>query len=208
MHDIQLLEVATRSVAKDRLNGLANCIRFDAGHTAETQRDWIATKERGRAMIAVEFGGSYEVFNTRPFLQEIIDYCAQDVVYLPFLCNTYTRKISKEWLKRVQEETRMRVLMSQANSYEPHGQHKTVSPWAKPAKERKKNRSEDTQSRKMEGKRVSAVRETEEREIPGVSEIKKEKEENLGHSEKRRVEYPTDECRKSRASESREAAQW
>ena len=178
VHDVQLLEVATRSLAKDKLNGLANCIRFDTGHTTETQRDWIATKERGRALFAPEDGGSYEVFNTRPFLREIIDYCAQDVVYLPFLWNTYTRKISKEWLKRVQEETRKRVLMSQAESYEPHGKHKGMSPWARPVKERKKNRSGNTHSRKMVKKRELAMKETEEREVSGMKEI--EEEESLG----------------------------
>lgn len=35
VHDIQLLEVATRSWAKDRVVGLGKCIRFDAQLTAE-----------------------------------------------------------------------------------------------------------------------------------------------------------------------------
>ena len=87
----------------------------------------------------MEDGGSYEVFNIRPILQDIIDYCAQDVVYLPVLWNVYSLKIGEKWLKRVQEETGKRVLMSQAESYDPYGKVKVLSPWVNTAKEGKKN---------------------------------------------------------------------
>ena len=139
VHDIQLLEVATRSWAKDRVVGLGKCIKCDTRLTAEAQQSWNATKERGKVLFAVEDGGSYEVFNIRPILQDIIDYCAQDVVYLPVLWNVYSLKIGEKWLKRVQEETGKRVLMSQAESYDPYGKVKVLSPWVNTAKEGKKN---------------------------------------------------------------------
>ena len=96
VHDIQLLEVATRSWAKDRLVGLAQCIRSDARLATKVRRDLEAVKERGKALFAAENGGSYEVFNTRPMLQDIVDYCAQDVVCLPVLWNSYSQKIGKK----------------------------------------------------------------------------------------------------------------
>lgn len=73
VHDIQLLEVATRSRSKDLVSGLGNCIRHDAQLSVEVQRKWKATKERGMALFSEQDGGSYEVFNVRPMLQDIID---------------------------------------------------------------------------------------------------------------------------------------
>ena len=163
VHDIQLLEVATRSWAKDRVLGLKNCIRSAAGLATEVQQDWEAMKERGKALFATEDGGSYEVFNIRPMLQDIVDYCAQDVVYLPCLWNVYSQKISKKWLKRVQEETVKRVLMSQAESYEPHGEHEVLSPWANTGENGKRNRLEKAGVRETEVKGTIGVRDTEKR---------------------------------------------
>lgn len=171
VHDIQLLEVATRSWAKDRVAGLRQCIRSDARLATKVRRDWEAVKERGKALFAAENGGSYEVFNTRPMVQDIIDYCAQDVVYLPVLWNVYAQKIGKKWLKRVQEETVKRVLMSQAESYEPHGEHKVLSPWANTAKDGKRNRLEETGGRKIENKGILGVRDTEKRGKVGVLQV-------------------------------------
>ena len=177
VHDIQLLEVATRSWAKDRVVGLRQCIRSDARLTTRAQKDWEAMKARGKALFATEDGGSYEVFNIRPMLQDIIDYCAQDVVYLPVLWNVYSRKISKKWLKRVQEETVKRVLMSQAESYEPHGEHKVLSPWANTPKDRErnchaKNGGREIEKTELDGERnchaKSGGREIEKTEIVGV----------------------------------------
>ena len=175
VHDIQLLEVATRSWAKDRVVGLRNCIKCDARLTAEARQGWSATKERGKALFAVEYGGSYEVFNIRPILQDIIDYCAQDVVYLPVLWNVYSRKIGKKWLKRVQEETGKRVLMSQAESYDPHGRDKVLSPRANTAKDGKKNCSRKFGVREIEKKGMLEVKDTEKRgtlSIPQVTAAK------------------------------------
>ena len=134
IQDIQLLENATRSYTKDRVVGLATCIERDAQLTREASTAWKTTKERGLLHFDPNFGGSYQVFNLRPMLREIIEYCTQDVVYLPPLWRTYTQKISKNWMRKVDDETKERVRDSQTASYEPHGRHKTQSPWAKPAK--------------------------------------------------------------------------
>ena len=134
IQDIQLLENATRSYSKDRVVGLATCIERDAQLTREASTAFKATKERGHSYFAPENGGSYQVFNFRPMLHDIIVYCTQDVVYLPRLRRTYTQKISKKWMRKVENETSERVRNSQTASYEPQGRHKTRSPWAKPAK--------------------------------------------------------------------------
>ena len=134
IQDIQLLENATRSYSKDKVVGLATCIERDAQLTRKASTAWKVTKERGRLHFAPICGGSYQVFNSRPMLHDIIEYCTQDVVYLPRLWRVYTQKISKKWMRKVEDETRERVRDSQTACYEPHGRHKTLSPWAKPTK--------------------------------------------------------------------------
>lgn len=73
-HDLQLMELATRTFPKKRVNGLARCIENDAGMALSEQRKWKATKEKGLKLFAPERGGSYEVFNTCPLANEIIEY--------------------------------------------------------------------------------------------------------------------------------------
>ena len=82
-------------------------------------------------LFAPEHGDSYEVFNSRPMPQDIVDYCTQDVVYLPILLKIYDRKISTPWIRKVQNETLERVRVSQTASYEPRGKDKILSPWGK-----------------------------------------------------------------------------
>ncbi|KAL9035844.1 MAG: hypothetical protein Q9214_006406, partial [Letrouitia sp. 1 TL-2023] len=93
VHDIQLLEVATRSPPNDRLFGLQRCIINDAQLSAQAQKRWEATKERGKALFSPECGASYEVFKIRPIPDNIINYCAGDVVHLPSLWKMYSQKI-------------------------------------------------------------------------------------------------------------------
>ena len=139
VHDVQLLEVATRSYSKDKVTGLATCIEKDAQLTPEASAAWKATKQKGQSKFAPERGGSFEVFNVRPMLQDIIDYCTQDVVYLPLLWKIYTRNISVEWVRKVQDKTRERIQMSHEASYEPNGRDKVWTPWANPARFEQRN---------------------------------------------------------------------
>ena len=144
IQDIQLLENATRSYSRDRVMGLATCIERDVQLTRKASTAWKATKERGRLHFDPKFGGSYQVFNSRPMPHDIIEYCTQDVVYLPRLWRTYTQKISKKWMRKVEVETMERVRDSQTASYEPHSREKTRSPWAKPAKSDQGDRPTNT----------------------------------------------------------------
>ena len=139
VQDIQLLELASRSYPKHRVSGLGACIENDVQLAAEAKEAWKITKESGMALFATECGGSYEVFNVRPMWQEIIDYCTNDVVYLPVLWNIYSQKVSSGWAVKVEVETRKRLLGSQSVSYNPHGKDKILSPWARPVKSGKSN---------------------------------------------------------------------
>lgn len=149
-HDVQLLKAATQPWAK-RLAGLRECLSVDV------LKDWQTVKAKGRKLFSTEDGGSYEVFNVRPLLQDIITYCAQDVVHLPILWSTYTDRLSKSWLKRVEAETAKRVMLSQAESCVPSGDHKVWSPWAKNMKDKHLNGSRKGNVRQNEGSGFPAI---------------------------------------------------
>lgn len=134
VHDVQLLELATYPYLRKRVHGLGACIERDAQLAPQDLAVWKATKHRGHLYFVPEHGGSYEVFNFRPMLQDIVDYCTQDVVYLPVLWEIYTQKLSAKWMKKVLRESRERIVASQKASYEPEGRHKALSPWGKSAK--------------------------------------------------------------------------
>ncbi len=173
IHDVQLLEIATRSSSKERVNGLATCIQRDANLSADAMKACKATKEAGLLLFAPEHGGSYEVFNTRPMRQEIIDYCTQDVVYLPALWTTYSRKLSTQWATRVQEATCQRLLNSQAESYDPKGKDKVLSPWGNGAQKGQPRRAkyiENTTSKLQEKKYKNPAGIAAAKEVQGTTE--------------------------------------
>lgn len=132
IHDLQLMELATRTFPKRRVNGLARCIENDAGMTFSERQKWKATKEKGLKLFAPERGGSYEVFNTRPLAEEIIEYCVQDVRFLPRLWKAYDKRLTKRWRVKVEEEARNRVRQSQSSVYIGDGKHMALAPkgWA------------------------------------------------------------------------------
>lgn len=132
IHDIQLMELATRTFSRRRVNGLTKCIERDAPMTIEERTAWSVAKEKGVRLFAPERGGTYEVFNTRPLPKEIMDYCVQDVQFLPKLWSHYSPKLTRKWSQKLVQATRDRVALSQAASYNGHGCHKTLAPegWA------------------------------------------------------------------------------
>ncbi|KAI4093565.1 MAG: hypothetical protein LQ344_002792 [Seirophora lacunosa] len=130
VYDVQLMENASRCFSKAKLVGLAHCIEQDSGLEQEAKILWKSTKQSGLELFAPEHGGSYEVFNIRPLPQDIIDYCTQDVVFLPVLYRLYSKKLDKCWTKKVFEETCKRVTMARSAEYDPHGEDKVWSPWA------------------------------------------------------------------------------
>jgi exonuclease 3'-5' domain-containing protein 1 len=128
VHDIQLMELATRRSNRRCVNGLQRCIENDAMMTVAERVAWNAAKEAGKKLFAPEKGGRYEVFNDRPLAKEIIQYCVQDVQFLPNLWSYYKKMTSAGWEIKVQEETKERVSSSQSKDYKAHGKHKAMAP--------------------------------------------------------------------------------
>ena len=132
--DVQLLEVATRGkwVSKNRLKGLGTLIQRDCVLSEEQMRDSHRIKDQGRALFAPECGGSYNVFNERPFRAAIVEYCAQDVTCLPELWAKYEEAITAWWANEVEVQTVKRIEQSQSEGYRPNGPWKSWSPWINP----------------------------------------------------------------------------
>ena len=129
VQDIQLLENAARPFHRRCVNGLARCIEQDATMTYSQRSNWKKVKEQGKKLFAPERGGSYEVFNTRPLVEGIKEYCVQDVLFLPGLWSTYSAKVSATWADKVRLETLARVSLSQTASYNGKGKHMALGPW-------------------------------------------------------------------------------
>ncbi|MDI1490054.1 MAG: hypothetical protein OHK93_001253 [Ramalina farinacea] len=134
VHDLQLFELAACPHLRERVSGLGTCIERDAQLPRKDVAVWKATKQKGLSRFSPEHGGSYNVFNARPMSQDIVEYCTQDVVYLPVLWKVYSRKISPKWMKKVMHESRERISASQKASYELTGKERSLSPWTKSAK--------------------------------------------------------------------------
>lgn len=132
VHDLQLLELATRGFSRRCVNGLAKCIERDAAMAWDEKSAWKATKEKGLRLFAPEKGGSYQVFNERPLSEAILNYCAQDVQFLPRLWSTYRSKLTPSWEKKVKDATKDRILLSKSPNFQPDGQHMAMAPagWA------------------------------------------------------------------------------
>ncbi len=131
IQDIQLMENASRPALSQKrlLNGLQNCIQYDAPINAQDKHAWKTIKEKGVKLFAPEKGGSYQVFNTRPLHDDIKAYCVQDVRFLPQLRGAYWNRLDANWKAKVEAETVARVGSSQSANYQPHGRHKALGPW-------------------------------------------------------------------------------
>lgn len=134
--DVQLLELASRSGPKHVLCGLAACIEQEQALPLPALSKWQSTKTEVVKMFDPKLGGSYEVFNTRPLLQILMDYCVGDVQFLPMLSTTYGKRLSKGWTKEVRIESEKRVKESRGPKYSPRGRHNIFGPksWRFPPK--------------------------------------------------------------------------
>ena len=124
------MEVATRRIQLPRkyLFGLSKCVERDLSLAAAESRAWKDTKEVGLNLFAPERGGSYEVFNIRPLPDAVMQYCIQDVQFMPKLWHRYYSKMTESWRVKVQEASRERVALSQTKGYNGKGQHMALAP--------------------------------------------------------------------------------
>ncbi|CZT53177.1 uncharacterized protein RSE6_14640 [Rhynchosporium secalis] len=93
IHDLQLMELASRDFGRKFVSGLAKCIVTDLSLTASERKTCKETKEKGLNFFAPERGGSYEVFNLRPLPEAVSLYCIQDVHFMPRLWKLYNSKL-------------------------------------------------------------------------------------------------------------------
>lgn len=128
IHDLQLMELATRRGPRKYINGLARCIDRDAPLSDEERLSLVRVKNAGTKLFAPEKGGRYEVFNDRPLAKAIVDYCANDVQILPRLWNYYDRKMNMTWRRRMLDESANRVTLSQTADFNGKGRHMSLAP--------------------------------------------------------------------------------
>ncbi|KAM0541752.1 hypothetical protein ACHAPJ_013109 [Fusarium lateritium] len=128
IHDLQLMELATRTFSRRCVTGLSKCIEKDAPLSFIEIMTWMRTKEKGLHLFAPEKGGSYEVFNKRPLPEDIKLYCAQDVQILPRLWVHYNAKMGSRWREKVMAESKARVRLSQMASFNGKGRHMALAP--------------------------------------------------------------------------------
>ncbi|KAL3264391.1 hypothetical protein ABHI18_000799 [Aspergillus niger] len=128
IYDLQVMEVVTRARPGNYLAGLAKCISRDAPMTPSEKASWRATKERGKTLFSPQHGGSYKVFNARPLSREVVEYCVQDVQFLPRLWQTYSRALNPTLRQKVQAEVRNRIVLSQSPQFNGKGINMVLAP--------------------------------------------------------------------------------
>jgi exonuclease 3'-5' domain-containing protein 1 len=84
---------------------------------------WIKTKKDAKALMA------HDVFASRPLSDKAMQYCANDVLYLPAMRNMYAQKISSQWMKKVIDESARRVVDACDPEYQPQSETKKLGPW-------------------------------------------------------------------------------
>lgn len=121
--DIQLLENASRPSDKTYVRGLDKCVQHDLKLGFMELNRWIRTKKEVQGLMP------YGVFTARPLDAKIIQYCANDVTYLPGLHTFYVNRIKGDWLTKAIEESAKRVVEAQSPTYDPQAPSKKVGPW-------------------------------------------------------------------------------
>lgn len=87
------MKLVTQTGSQEFVAGLATCIEQKSPISATAKAEWCAVKEHDRHLFASEKGGPYGVFDERPLMPEIVEYCKQDVALLPGLYGVYNAKL-------------------------------------------------------------------------------------------------------------------
>lgn len=128
VHDIQLLENATRYGSKTYLRGLNASVQRDLDLSYAEVSRWTKTKQQGAAQMD---SAAASIFSVRPLAPETVSYCVGDVEHLPRLWDTYMRRNSctAARLNKVRQESANRVRQAHAAGYQPNGEDKKLGPW-------------------------------------------------------------------------------
>jgi exonuclease 3'-5' domain-containing protein 1 len=121
--DVQLLENASRFGDKTYLHGLDRSVERDLGLDFMEVQRWAKVKRDMKALM------STDIFAHRPLDEKTMEYCANDVVYLPALHDLYNKRITNEWLEKAMDESARRVVEACGPAYEPRSEKKKFGPW-------------------------------------------------------------------------------
>jgi exonuclease 3'-5' domain-containing protein 1 len=136
IHDIQLMELASRQHPRAFLAGLARCVEKESPISPEEKKAWQTTKQKVHRLFDPALGGNYEIFNERPIKPDILTYCAQDVALLPGLYSVYCQKLAadasrqKFWEHEIRSATSDRIRLSQSPHYNGHTKENARGPWS------------------------------------------------------------------------------
>ncbi|KAG7405291.1 hypothetical protein Forpe1208_v014814 [Fusarium oxysporum f. sp. rapae] len=120
--DIQLLENASRIGDKTYVRGLDTCVEKDLRLGFMELHRWIGTKRAVKTRMADD------IFSRRPLSAEVEKYCINDVVHLPALQDTYTKRINSQWMKKAMHESARRVVEACSPEYKPQSENKKLGP--------------------------------------------------------------------------------
>ncbi|KAF4960320.1 hypothetical protein FGADI_967 [Fusarium gaditjirri] len=121
--DIQLLENASRRDDKTYVRGLDTCVEKDLRLGFMERHRWVETKRAVKARMADD------IFSRRPLDAQTERYCINDVVHLPALRDTYSKRMSNQWMKKVMNESARRVVEACSPEYKPQSENKKLGPW-------------------------------------------------------------------------------
>jgi exonuclease 3'-5' domain-containing protein 1 len=121
--DVQLLENGSRADDKKYLHGLEKSVGMDLRLGVTERERWIRTKKEVQALM------SNDIFSRRPLDAKTMQYCVNDVEYLPALHNVYSKRIKSEWKQKAMDESARRIAEACSPAYEPQSEAKRLGPW-------------------------------------------------------------------------------
>ncbi|KFA49274.1 hypothetical protein S40293_10192 [Stachybotrys chartarum IBT 40293] len=92
--DVQLLENAAGVGDKTYVRGLDICIERDLRLKFMEVHRWVKTKKEVQTLMPKD------IFARRPLDAKTMQYCINDVVYLPVLYNIYAKCIDIQWMEK------------------------------------------------------------------------------------------------------------
>ncbi len=121
--DIQLLENASRKDDKTYIRRLDKSVQYDLKLPFMELHRWLRAKRDVKALMA------QDIFSARPLDAKTIQYCVNDIIYLPALHSLYSKRTEGDWLTKALNESARRVVEAHADEYEPQSESKKLGPW-------------------------------------------------------------------------------
>lgn len=129
--DIQLLENASREDDKTYIRGLDKSVQYDLKLGFMELNRWLRTKKDVKDLMP------NNVFSARPLDAKTIQYCVNDIIYLPALYALYSKRIKGDWLTKAVNESARRVAEAHGVGYEPQSESKKLGPWGAGGRKRR-----------------------------------------------------------------------